>query len=60
MSIENLLMALPVVLGTILAVTVFRDWLRRRRTQREIAAGLDQRWEPLCKAGKLGNGWEKR
>ena len=44
MSIENLLMALPVVLGAILAVAAVRDWLRRRRTQREIASGLDQRW----------------
>ena len=44
MSIENLLMALPVVLGAILAAACMRDWMRRRRTQREIARGLDQRW----------------
>jgi len=44
MSIENLLMALPVVLGVSLAVALVRDRLRRR-TQREITQALDQRWE---------------
>lgn len=71
-----ILMAIPVILGAILAAALVRDWLRRRRTQREIARGLDQRWEPAVRAdwtvedetkwqsigqqGTLGNDWEKR
>lgn len=46
MKLETMILAaFPVVLGAILAVSAGRDWLRRRRTQHEIARGLDQRWE---------------
>jgi hypothetical protein len=77
MNIEMaILLAIPVILGAILAVAAGRDWLRARRARREMNRALDQRWktgrmadwtpadetrwQKMGRMGMLGNDWEKR